>query len=293
VVINIINESGHFKSIRLSGSIIAEDSTAEEQSRAIITSFGEAGRLLQEWKDVTLEMFPKCQDLIDMIPDPSIMSPTKLLGSMVSTDTCINLRNILVDAGANHLSSKLTKLLCDDLAIIPPHLHVTCSIAHILHACDKEFAFTANYAKGHGRMFHAWMETFCPRSLFVPVVRVLNGNRQDASFEGAFPLYVGRSHIMAAFINERLCADKTTLTLYMICSSNARRLTLLFSKGVSENILQRNLFIILESSEMIAQLRLCSIFFLTIIIPMRWLASNTFKLSHCQWGEKSMGRVID
>ena len=79
VVINIINESGHFKSICLSGSIIAEDSTAEEQSRAIIAFFGEAGQLLQEWKDVTLEMFPQRQDLIDMIPDPSDMSPTKLL----------------------------------------------------------------------------------------------------------------------------------------------------------------------------------------------------------------------
>jgi len=44
---------------------------------------------------------------------------------------------------------------------------------------------------------------------------------------------------------------------------------------------------------MIAQLRICSIFFLTIIVPMRWLASNTFKLSHHKWGEKSMGRVID
>jgi hypothetical protein len=140
-------------------------------------------------------------------------------------------------------------------------------------------------------MFHAWMESFRPGLLFVPVVRVLNGNRQDASFEGAFPLYVGHSH-MVAFLNERLCASKTTL--YMIlCSSKACPLTLLFSKGVSENILQRNLFIILESSEMIAQLRLCSIFFLTIIIPMHWLGSNTFKLSHRQWGEKSMGRVID
>jgi hypothetical protein len=45
---------------------------------------------------------------------------------------------------------------------------------------------------------------------------------------------------------------------------------------------------------MIAQLRLrlCSIFFLTLIIPMRWLASNTFKLGHHNWGEKSMGSVI-
>ena len=101
MVINIINESGNFKSICLSGSIIAEDSTAEEQSRSIIASFGEAGQLLHEWKDVTLEMFPRRQDLIDMIPDPSDMSPTKLLGGMVSTDTCNTarlMRQTLCDA---------------------------------------------------------------------------------------------------------------------------------------------------------------------------------------------------
>ncbi len=101
VVINIINESGDFKSICLSGSIIAEDLTAEEQSRSIIASFGEAGQLIHEWKDVTLEMFPRRQHLIDMIPDPSDMSPTKLLGGMVSTDTCNTarlMRQTLCDA---------------------------------------------------------------------------------------------------------------------------------------------------------------------------------------------------
>ena len=88
VVMNIINDSGNFQSICLSGSIIAEDSTAQEQSRAIIASFGESGQLLHEWKDVTSEMFPNRHDLIDMIPNPSDMAPTKLLGGMVSTDTC-------------------------------------------------------------------------------------------------------------------------------------------------------------------------------------------------------------
>ncbi len=78
VVINIINETGDLKSICLSGSIIAEDSTAQEQSRSIIASFGDAGQLLREWKDVTSEMFPHRQDLIDTIPDPSDMSPTSL-----------------------------------------------------------------------------------------------------------------------------------------------------------------------------------------------------------------------
>ncbi len=48
VVINIINEAGDFQSICLSGSIIAEDSTAEEQSQAIIASFGKSGQLLRE-----------------------------------------------------------------------------------------------------------------------------------------------------------------------------------------------------------------------------------------------------
>ena len=127
-----------------------------------------------------------------------------------------HLRNILVESGQNHLSSKLSHLLCEDLAIIPPHLCVTCKIGDILRACDKEFNFTTNYAKGHGGMFHAWMETFHPGSSFVPAVRVLNGNRQDESFEGAFPLYVGCSH-MVAFLNERLCSGKALLLLQFIC----------------------------------------------------------------------------
>jgi hypothetical protein len=96
---------------------------------------------------------------------------------------------------------------------------------------------------------------------------------------------------MVAFLNERLCVGKTRY--FMIHTSNAYKLTSCFFQGISENILQRNLFIILESSEMIAQLRLCSIFFLTIIVPMHWLASNTFKLASRNWGEISMGRVID
>ncbi len=106
-----------------------------------------------------------------MIPDPSNMSPTKLLCGMVSTDTCNtarltrqtlcdaiikegreaglvddmlhmyqgnchqHLRNILVDMGANHLSYKLTELLCNDLAIITPHLRVSCSIGQTPYMC--------------------------------------------------------------------------------------------------------------------------------------------------------------
>jgi hypothetical protein len=76
------------RSICLSGSIIAEDSTAENQSRAIISSFTESSQLLADWIKTTAEMFPDHTDLLDLIPKLSSMCVSKLLKGMVSTDTC-------------------------------------------------------------------------------------------------------------------------------------------------------------------------------------------------------------
>ncbi len=61
---------------------------------------------------------------------------------------------------------------------------------------------------------------------------------------------------------------------------------------ISDNLLQRSLFIVLGSMEMIAQLRVASILHLVVVIPMRWLAENTHKLSEYGLGERSMGRAI-
>jgi hypothetical protein len=87
-----------------------------------------------------------------------------------------HLQIILVDAAKLHLAGSSTKLLCNDLGIIPSHPCITCKIGDILCTCDKEFAFTAKYAKGQGAMFHNWMDTYQPDSTFLPVMRVLNGN---------------------------------------------------------------------------------------------------------------------
>jgi len=88
VVVGLLGSDGALRSICLSGSIIAEDSTAENQSRAIIASFTESAKLLADWIKVTAEMFPNRDDLIDLIPKPSSMCVSKLLNGMVSTDTC-------------------------------------------------------------------------------------------------------------------------------------------------------------------------------------------------------------
>ena len=45
--------------------------------------------------------------------------------------------------------------------------------------------------------------------------------------------------------------------------------------------------------EFVAQLRVASIFFFAVIVPMRWLAGNTHKLAHRNWGERSMSKAID
>ncbi len=60
-----------------------------------------------------------------------------------------------------------------------------------------------------------------------------------------------------------------------------------------KNILQHCLFYSLGSMEVIAVLRIASIMYLSVIVPMRWLAGNTHKLAHRKWGERSMGKVID
>ena len=58
VVISIISNDNELHTICMSGSIISKDGTADEQSHAIISAFHDSGRLLQEWRDMTYDMYP-------------------------------------------------------------------------------------------------------------------------------------------------------------------------------------------------------------------------------------------
>ena len=59
------------------------------------------------------------------------------------------------------------------------------------------------------------------------------------------------------------------------------------------HILQKTLFIILSSIEMIATSRLFPITDDAVFMPVRWLASNTHKLAHHNWGACSIDHVFD
>ncbi len=92
VVVGLLGSDGILKLICLSGSIIAEDSTAENQSCAIISLLTESAQLLANWIKTMAEMFLDRDDLLDLISKPSSMHVSKLLKRTVSTDTCITLQ---------------------------------------------------------------------------------------------------------------------------------------------------------------------------------------------------------
>jgi hypothetical protein len=92
--------------------------------------------------------------------------------------SCYNhLHNVWIGAIEIHLSRRVTQILVEELALIPPHLHVKCNIGNVCRCVDKEFNFTANYPKGHGNAFHDWMRRFHPGKLMMPVIRTLGGDR--------------------------------------------------------------------------------------------------------------------
>ena len=102
VVIGLLGTDGVLRSICLLGSIIAEDSTAENQSHAIISSFNELAQLLADWIEMTKEMYPGCDDLVILILRPSSMCVSKLLNGMISTDTC-NTAQLTRSTVINHI----------------------------------------------------------------------------------------------------------------------------------------------------------------------------------------------
>jgi hypothetical protein len=246
VVISIITSDNELCTICMLGFIISKDGTADEQSRAIIDAFNDSGRLLQEWRDMMTEICPNEIQLLAIIPNSADMSPTKLIGGFLSHNNCAtadktcnnvmdmilklgkeagmtdqdlilyqghcfnHLRNTWFEGIENYKSRKITELLRHDLESITSYLHVSCEIGDLLCQVDKEYSFTANYFKGSGDAYSDRKERFCPGKRYLPSIRVLGGNQQDAAFEGALPVYDGRGD-MLIFTNKCLLASDNLL----------------------------------------------------------------------------------
>ena len=96
---------------------------------------------------------------------------------------------------------------------------------------------------------------------------------------------------------------ETSHAIYMNRDVNIEFLddSLIMPGNRRDNILIRNIFVLLASPEISAQSRFLCIVYFTICIPMLWLAGNTHELKEFpvgappeyQWCTRSMGRVLD
>jgi hypothetical protein len=157
VVVKILSDSG-YRCISLSTCIFSETESSESIAAAIAQAFKESAEMLNEWCVVTASLYPDRSDLVEMIPDGSKLTLSKLgkgQRGFTMTDTCSparklcrliaecvkqigeaeglsqdellvresdcwqHLRNVWFGAVSKQLNLTLTDLLADDLAAIP------------------------------------------------------------------------------------------------------------------------------------------------------------------------------
>ena len=181
-------------------------------------------------------------------------------------DCMHHIRNICINAMNKGLTKYLSSLLREDLDQIDKRLRVSTNMEMVLRAVDKEFLLCCNYAKGHGEEFSAWRQIHHPGLLLVPLQRTA-GSRMDLVTKGAVPLYWNRRYYVE-FLDEALSVN-------------------------NENILQKNLFVALSSSEMIALARVHAIFHFAVCLPWRYLCGSTHKLKDYNWSTRKFGSFID
>ena len=101
------------------------------------------------------------------------------------------------------------------------------------------------------------------------VKRAASGRRQDVAFMTATTIFWNRNYCVE-FLGE--------IITYL---------------GKIENILARNIMILISSFEIIPVSRLWSILHIDTVILIRWLAECTHKIKEYGWGYISMGKVLD
>ena len=166
------------------------------------------------------------------------------------------------------LGDHLKSWMESDLEEIHFSLRVTTDVMQLLRAVEKYFGGNANYPKGKGQEFMAWMRHKYRLSYLYPVCRACGGSRQDIGVEGAVAVLMNVPYYLEFLIWRFKCGHK-------------------------DGILERNLFMLLTSVEMISLLRVLSILHISVCMPLRWLAANCGDLGEYGFGVADMATVVD
>ena len=254
--------------------------------------------MLQSLRRVLIREYKEDTHSLSLVPIPNSICISKMNGAMSGTDTCEtmkcfnslykeelglyegycwnHMRDIWTGGVSNDISIELKQTLDKDLSQIPTILRVSADLKSIIYAVHKEFSLDANYPKGHGKIFRDWyLEAHAGEFLFH--TERSNGSRQDIVAIGSMAIYYNRG-VYLEFLDERMKLTSAT--------------------SGDKNILQSCLFIQLGCVELAAAARLFCILYLSMVIPVRWFAAKTHKLSHrtvqgYAWGVRSMGLVAD
>jgi len=95
IVIGILTAFG-YRRVALDSCIISEEHNAESVTSSIIVAFQRSGKLLDEWRAVTEEMYPDRPDLLNKLPSSEDLSLSKLAKGFTMTDTCNTAKRIQV-----------------------------------------------------------------------------------------------------------------------------------------------------------------------------------------------------
>ena len=166
-----------------------------------------------------------------------------------------HLRNVWIGSTEKALTSELNNILHIRLEDIDPRMRVSSSISAVIGAVDKEFILSANYPKGHGNLFGEWMIQRYPGALLLHVERAA-GSSQYMCTEVCLPIIINYPCYLE-FLNWML--KKT-------------------GKNDKASLLQRNLFVVLGSVEMIVLARLLSIIHISVCMPFLCIVGKIHRL---------------
>ena len=132
----------------------------------------------------------------------------------------------------------------------------------------KEFVFSGGrvYAKGEGSLFLAWViDKYHDRVVYI-LNRADLGTRLDSTTEVALALYMNRE-LYLEFLFERMQA----------------------ATSAEDNKLEKALYVLLSSTEVIAAIRVRAIIHLKITMPMRFLTNS----NDVNYSPADMGPLVD
>ena len=176
-----------------------------------------------------------------------------------------HLRNIIINAMAIACTAHLKDVLEDSLDEFSSFDRMSADGMDLIRAVYKEMHKGGEYAKGKGRECHAWVAQEYASDMWVPFENA-KGSRQDMAFDGALPIFANRV-MMLDFLNGLVNVPK------------------------ANNTLEKFLWRTLRSNEMVALLRVCTLFKLVIFDAMRWLTGKAKKLDN--WSIVSASRMLE